>query len=170
MELLHKQTLKQLLIDENIQITLLSLTAFLVPFILKQPQLLIGSIINFILIFSISRYDLKKIIPILFLPSIATFLNGVLFGSFTVYLAYLLPFIILSNLIYILAFKYITYKYVNIFCASLLKACFLFSSAYILFNTIHIPEIFLTTMGLVQLYTALIGGILASMLITSKKN
>jgi hypothetical protein len=58
----------------------------------------------------------------------------------------------------------------NVGIAALLKACFLFSATYILFQTIHIPEIFLTTMGLIQLYTALIGGTLATIFLNSKKS
>lgn len=169
MELLQKQNLKQILLNEKLQLAIVYALAFTVPFIFKQPQLLIGSIINFILIFSVSKYGLKRIIPILFLPSLASFLNGVLFGVFTPYLLYLIPFIVLSNLILVLTIKYVKIRYLNIGIAALLKACFLFSATYILFRTIHIPEIFLTTMGLIQLYTALIGGFLASLFITSKK-
>jgi len=170
MELLQNQKLKQLLLNETLQLSVVYILAFTVPFIFKQPQLLIGSIINFILVFSISKYGIKKIIPILFLPSLASFLNGVLFGAFTPYLLYLIPFIVLSNLIFVLTFKYAKIKYLNVGVAALLKACFLFLATYILFQTIHIPEIFLTTMGLIQLYTALIGGALASLFITSKKS
>lgn len=170
MELLQKENLKQILFNEKFQLTVVYILAFSIPFIFKQPQLLIGSIINFILVFSVSKYGLKKIIPVLFLPSLASFLNGVLFGVLTPYLLYLMPFIVLSNLILVLTVKYIKIKYLNVGIAALLKACFLFSAAYILFNTIHIPEIFLTTMGLIQLYTALIGGILASLFITSKQS
>jgi hypothetical protein len=162
MELLQKQNLKQVLLNEKLQLGIIYMLAFTVPFIFKQPQLLIGSIINFILIFSVSRYSLKKTIPILFLPSLASFLNGVLFGIFTPYLLYLIPFIILSNLILVLVVKYFNIRYLNVGIAALLKACLLFSATYILFQTIHIPEIFLTTMGLVQLYTAIIGGGLAT--------
>jgi hypothetical protein len=170
MELLQKQNLKQILLSEKIQLSIVYILAFSIPFIFKQPQLLIGSIINFLLIFSISKYGFMKIIPVLFLPSLASFLNGVLFGVFTPYLLYLIPFIILSNLIFVLAFKYIKIKYLNVGIAALLKACFLFSATYILFQTIHIPEIFLTTMGLIQLYTALIGGTLATIFLNSKKS
>jgi len=170
MVFLQKQNLKQILLNEKVQLAVVYILAFTVPFIFKQPQLLIGSIINFILIFSVSRYGVKKILPLLFLPSLASFLNGLLFGVFTPYLLYLLPFIILSNLILVLTVKYVRIKYLNIVVASLLKACFLFSATYILFNTIHIPEIFLTTMGIIQLYTALIGGFLASLFITFKKS
>lgn len=169
MELLQKQNLKQILLNEKLQLSVIYVLTFTIPFLIKQPQLLIGSIINFVLIFSISKYGLKKIIPVLFLPSLASFLNGVLFGTLTPYLLYLIPFIILSNLIFVLTFKYIKAKYLNTGIAALLKACFLFSAAYILFNTIHIPEIFLTTMGLIQLYTALIGGTLASIFINYSK-
>lgn len=168
MELLQKENLKQILLNEKVQLTVVYVLAFTVPFIFKQPQLLIGSIINFMLVFSISKYGFKKIIPVLFLPSLASFLNGVLFGVFTPYLLYLMPFIVLSNLILVLTVKYVKVKYLNVGIAALLKACFLFSAAYILFNTIHIPEIFLNTMGLIQLYTALIGGTLASIFLTSK--
>lgn len=169
MEILQKQSLKHIILNENLQIVSIGFIAFLIPFVLKQPQIIIGTVVNFLLIFSISKYSFKKILPILFLPSIASLLNGVLFGSFTIYLLYLIPFIILSNVIFVLSFKYIKYKYLNVGIAALLKACFLFSCAYILFKTIHIPEIFLTTMGLIQLYTALLGGILATVLINSKK-
>jgi len=170
MELLQKENIKQILLSEKLQLLVVYILAFTVPFIFKQPQLLIGSIINFILIFSISKFGLKKIIPVLFLPSLASFLNGVLFGVFTPYLLYLMPFIVLSNLILVLTIKYVKMKYLNVVIATLLKTCFLFSAAYILFSTIHLPEIFLTTMGLIQLYTALIGGALASLFITFKKS
>jgi len=170
MELLQKENVKQILLNEKVQLASLYVLAFTLPFIFKQPQLLIGSIINFLLVFSVSKYGLKKIIPVLFLPSLASFLNGVLFGIFTPYLLYLMPFIILSNLILVLTVRYIKVKYLNVGIAALLKACFLFSAAYILFQIIHIPEIFLTTMGLIQLYTALIGGILASIFLTSKQS
>lgn len=170
MELLQKENLKQILLNEKLQLSVIYILTFAVPFIFKQPQLLIGSIINFLLIFSISKYGFKKIIPVLFLPSLASFLNGVLFGVFTPYLLYLMPFIVLSNFILVLTVKYIKVKYLNVGIASLLKACFLFSAAYILFNTIHIPEIFLTTMGLIQFYTALIGGTLATIFLTSKQS
>jgi len=168
MVLLKKQTLKEIFLSENIQLIGISVIAFAVPFFFKQPQIVIGSIINFLLIMAVSKYEIKKILPILFLPSIASLLSGVLFGTFTLYLVYLIPFIVLSNLIYILSFKYIHIKYLNTFLGALLKACFLFSCAYILFDSIHIPEIFLTTMGIVQFYTALIGGITASIFLSLK--
>jgi len=169
MELLQKQNLKKILLDENIQLVAIYVLAFTIPLFIKQPQLLIGSIINLLLILSVSKYGFKKIIPVLFLPSIASLLNGIIFGIFTPYLLYLIPFIVLANLIFVLSYKYIHIKYLNVGIAALLKACFLFSAVYILFKTIHLPEMFLTAMGLIQLYTAIIGGGLATLLIGREK-
>ncbi len=165
MVLLNKQSLKAFLLNENIQIALIYSIAFCVPFLFKQPQLLIGSIINFLLILSISRFEIKKIVPLIFIPSISSLLNGVLFGTFTPYLIYMIPFIAIGNLIYVLSFKYSRSKFLRVILSALLKASFLFSSAYILVNTLHIPQIFLTTMGAIQLFTAIIGGILGEILI-----
>ena len=169
MELIQKHALTNILANKTLQLALIYTSAFLVPFILKQPQIIIGAIINFILITAVSSFEIKQILPLLFLPSISTLLNGVIFGTFTPYLIYLIPLIAVANLIYVLSYKYIHFKYANVFLASILKACFLFSVVYILFNTIHIPEIFLTTMGTIQLYTALLGGIFAQVLLNLKK-
>jgi hypothetical protein len=165
MVLLSKQTLKAFLLNENTQIALIYLIAFCVPFLFKQPQLLIGSIVNFLLILSVARFGIKKIIPLVFIPSISSFLNGVLFGTFTPYLIYMIPFIAMGNLIYVFSFKYSRSKFIRVILSSLLKASFLFSCTYILVNTLHIPQIFLTTMGAIQLFTALVGGIFAEILI-----
>ncbi len=169
MILLNKQTLRTFLLNENIQITIIYAAAFLVPFLFKQPQLLIGSVINFFLILSISRFGIKRILPLVFIPSISSLLSGVLFGTFTPYLIYMIPFIATANLIYVLSFKYIKIKVLRVVLSALLKASFLFSCAYILVNTLHIPQIFLTTMGAMQFFTAIIGGIVGEILIAKSK-
>lgn len=165
MILLQKQTFTSILRSERFQLTAIYFIAFLVPFLFKQPQILIGSIINFILIFSVSHFDTKKILPLIFVPSISSLLSGVLFGAFTPYLIYMIPLIAIANLIYILAFRYVRIKYIRIVISALLKACFLFSCAYILVNMLHIPQIFLTTMGTIQFLTAIIGGISAEFIL-----
>lgn len=170
MILLQKQTLTNILKSEKFQLSAIYFIAFLVPFLFKQPQILIGSTVNFLLIFSVSQFDTKKIIPLLFVPSISSLLSGVLFGAFTPYLLYMIPFIATANFILILSFKYIQIKYLRIVISSLLKASFLFSCAYILVNTVHIPQIFLTTMGAIQFLTALIGLLCCELLFTFSKN
>jgi len=159
MILLKIQGLKKYLLDKNIQLIGIYSLAFLVPFVFKQPQILIGSVINFLLVFSILQFGIKKILPVIFIPSISSLLSGMLFGTFTPYLVLMIPFIALANLIFMLAFKYIRYRYLRVVASALLKASFLFSCTYILAHIIHIPEIFFTTMGSIQLLTALIGAL-----------
>jgi len=141
-----------------------------VPFIFKQPQIVIGSLINFLLILSVSNFPFRKILPIVILPSLATLLNGVLFGTFTIYIIYLVPIIAIANAIFMLSFKYIKVELLRVLIATLLKVSFLFSLAYLLFSWGILPEIFLTTMGVVQFFTALIGGVLAQILLNQAKN
>ena len=50
-----------------------------------------------------------------------------------------------------------------------IKTLFLFSAAFILVNVNILPAIFLTAMGLMQLYTAIAGGLLAFGVHTVKK-
>lgn len=166
---LSKQTFKTFLINKQFQLWSIYALTFFVPFIFKQPQLLIGSVVNLLLIFTISKFGIKKTLPLIFLPSLASLLNGTLFSTFTPYLLYMIPFIAIANLIFILSFKYIKIRYLRIVIPALLKASFLFSCAYILVNTIHIPQIFLTTMGEIQFFTAIIGGILVEVLIGINK-
>ena len=157
MILLQKQTLTNILKSEKFQLSAIYSIALLVPFLFKQPQMLIGSIVNFLLIFSISQFNTKKIIPLLFVPSISSLLSGVLFGTFTPYLIFVIPFIAIANLIFILAFKFIKYRYLRILISAILKASFLFSCTYIISRFVYIPDIFFATMGIMQLITALIG-------------
>lgn len=132
------------------------LLAFLIPTYFGKPQLLIGSIVNFLIAFTVFKYGLKKSIPVLVLPSTSTFLTGILFSGATPFILYLIPFIVISNLI--LAFVLSKKKSVlGVVLASILKAVFLFTVVNILMNLIGLPEVFLTSMGYIQLVTALIG-------------
>ena len=167
MEYIQKkqQIFTVILTNKTIQLSLLYLLLFSIPFILKGPQILLGSIINFLLIIGASQYRLKKVIPALLLPSIATYLYGMLFGGATIFLLYLIPYIFISNFIYVFVFKTIKREYVNILLASILKALFLFAFAYLLYRTVGLPKIFLTSMGVIQLLTAIIGGGVASRIV-----
>ncbi len=159
MILLKDQMLKKILINENFQLALISLVSFLIPFFFRQPQLVIGSIINLLLIFSVSKFDPRKLLPLIFIPSISSLLSGVLFGTFTPYLIFVIPFIAIANLIFILAFKFIKYRYIRVVVSALLKASFLFSCTYIISKFVYIPDIFFATMGIMQLITALMGAL-----------
>lgn len=151
--------------NRYLQLSLLYIVSFSLPFLLKGPQLLVGSLVNFLFILAISQYKFKEIAPALMLPSIASYSYGLLFGGATNFLLYLIPVITVANTIYVLFFKKINIKYANILVAAAFKALFLFGCAYILVQTIGLPKLFLTTMGITQFVTALVGGILASVVI-----
>lgn len=159
--LLKKTTILE---SKYVQLSLLYVLSFSIPFLIEGPQLLVGSLVNFLLILSISEYKFKQIIPALILPSLSVYVHGLLFGGATNFLLYLIPFIVISNTIYVLIYKHIKKSSLDIFCAALLKTTFLFTATYILFKTIGLPQTFLSAMGIMQFITAIIGGTIATVL------
>jgi len=121
-----------------------------------------------VLIYSTLKFGFKNTIPFLILPSSMSYLRGLLFGSLTIYLIYLIPFIILSNGIYSFTVSKFKNKIVGILLGTILKAGFLYLITNILVSTISLPNIFLTTMGINQLITALIGGVIGYMIYSKK--
>lgn len=157
-----------------LEYTLLSL-AFLIPFFISGPQLLTGTIVNTLLFLFASQTNSRRMLPILILPSIGAALNGILLGKFTVFLLYFLPFIWVSNYILIHSFRMIlkkTHFIIAVALSSFLKYIFLFSIALIFTSSKIVPLLFLQLMGLFQLYTALLGGGIALLLVMfiKKKN
>jgi len=172
MELIKKEELKfkELILNEKLQLGVLSLSLFAIPFFFKSPQLVIGTIVNFLLVLSFSKFGLKRMFLAFFLPSIATYLSGTIFGGATVFLLYIMPFIILSNFLYTFLFQKIKVKGLNILISSGSKAMFLFLSAFVLYKTVGLPALFLTTMGMTQFFTAFMGGTLAFFFLKSQKS
>ena len=158
-----------ILTNRYIQLSILYLLLFSIPFIFKSPQLLIGSVINFLLIVGITQFRVKEILPALFLPSISTYIYGTLFGGATTFLIYLVPLIGLANMLFVLSYRYLKIGHLNIVVAAILKTVFLFTITYILFKASVLPQIFLTTMGISQLFTATIGGVSAHLFVKSLK-
>ena len=171
MELTKKEekVTKGLLINEKVELGLLFITIFAIPFFFKSPQYVIGTVVNLLLILSVSKYGLKKMFPALILPSLATYLSGRIFGGATNSLLYIMPFIMLSNLIYVLLYQKVKIGFLNVVIASITKASFLFLAIYILYKTVGLPELFLTTMGVTQLITAFSGGTLGYLITSPKK-
>lgn len=170
MELIKKENIfKELILNERLQLGVLFLSLFAIPFFFKSPQLVIGTIVNFLLVLSFSKFGLKRIFPAFFLPSIATYLSGTIFGGATVFLLYIMPFIIFSNFLYTFLFQKIKVKGINILISSGSKAIFLFLSAFVLHKTVGLPWLFLTTMGVTQFVTAFMGGALAFFFLKSQK-
>jgi hypothetical protein len=139
--------------------------SFFIPFFISGPQLLTGTIVNALLFLFVSQLSSKKLLPMVMLPSIGAVLNGVLFSKFTVFLLYFLPFIWIGNYILILSFKSILLKtqsfFISLVGSSLIKCSVLFIIALVFTQYKIVPTIFLQLMGVFQLVTALMGGMIA---------
>lgn len=146
-----------------LEVSAYSLVAFLMPILLVNSQFFLGTIVNAMLISGALYTKGKKMLPLIFLPSLGVLIKGALFGSLMVYFVYMLPFIWAGNTILVYSIKGLHLKNkLNLAksaaVGSILKAGFLFGSAFTLFSLGIVPEAFLTTFGLMQLVTALSAG------------
>jgi hypothetical protein len=154
---------------EYAEFLVLCFLSFMVPFMLGHPQLLVGIVVNAFLVLAALNMDSKKIIPLALIPSMGVIARGAVFGPFTFSLVYMVPFIWAGNMVLIFAMKYLfvgkgTNYLVSLGAGSLVKAGLLFSAAYALLQFSLVPALFLEAMGIVQLATAVAGGILAFVL------
>lgn len=152
-------------LQENIETVFYAAVCFFVPFLMGHPQLLVGIIVNASLVLCALNLKWYKTLPVIMLPSLGVLSKGLIFGPFTLFLLYIVPFIWLGNAILVFAIKKIRFsnkfKYNRSFAlliGAIMKTAFLFVSALVLVKLSILPTIFLTTMGLMQFYTALIGG------------
>lgn len=144
------------------------LASFIIPFSLSGPQILVGSLVNTLLFSASLKLDKKSLILVTVLPSLAAFSRGLIFGPATLFLFYFLPFIWAGNYILVFIFQQkISIAFVRIILASIAKASFLYLIAQIYFAFHIVPKIFVTSMGIIQFITALIGG-LVTLLIYKK--
>lgn len=153
-------------VQENIEVFIYSAVCFLVPFLIGHPQLVVGVLVNAALILASLNLKGWKLLPVVILPSIAVLSRGLIFGPFTVFLLYMIPFIWISNWILVWSFKKFNLglklnRWSVLGIGTSLKAGFLFGSAFLLVKFGVLPVLFLTTMGLLQVYTAVAGGLLA---------
>ena len=144
-----------------------SVLSFVTPFSLGQPQWLVGTIVNTCLFLAAIFLPKKFFIPLAIFPSLGVLARGIIFGPFTLFLVYFLPFIWLGNLILILVFKTLDGKsfglkyLIFVFCAAGAKYLLLMATANIYFKFHLVPGIFLQAMGINQLLTALAGGVVS---------
>lgn len=143
-------------------ITLYAL-AFCIPFFFSAQQLITGTIINCLLFLSATRLSKKEVLPVVTLPSIATLLHGVLFGPQTVFLFYFLPFVWLGNyaLVHVFVSSGSKSYWLRIALSAAAKYLLLQACAQLYYHNGIVPQVFLVSMGYIQLITALVGGALA---------
>jgi len=159
-----------LTLAKSIQVLLfagLSILSFVVPFSFGHPQWLVGTLVNAFLFLGAFFLPTKYYAPLIIFPSLGVLGRGMIFGPFTSFLLYFLPFIWLGNLVLVVVFKKLSKRFGFIFSvvpASLAKFIFLFAIANIYFQFSLVPKMFLTSMGSLQLLTALAGGAVASVI------
>ena len=148
-------TVKTITKPINITATLPWFSIVLIPLLLPGPQLLVGTIVNALLFSQSKKLASQKLIMLAVLPSIAAVTHGLLFGPFTIYMVYFLPFIWLGNWLLMIVNK----KTGSFVYSSFVKTFLLTSIALVLVNFKLVPTMFLTAMSVFQLATALAGGI-----------
>jgi len=151
---------ENILEKSKLKFVILNVLLFVIPLFLGEPQLLVGSIVNFILIYIAINYKQGNLLPAIFIPAIASILRNTLLGSLTGYLAILLPFIWMANGLFIFIIRGFLKNKKNIILslvsASFLKAAFLFLCTFLLVSFFSFPKALLVPMGLLQVVTALI--------------
>ena len=146
--------------------------AFLVPLIFSGPQIIVGSVVNTLLFIGANVLDKKKILVLIALPSSGALGHGVFFGPQTYFLFYFLPFIWIGNGIMVGIYrenKLIGNSIIRIILSCAAKALFLYMAAVVYFSFHIVPHLFVVSMGMVQLETALIGGLLALIILKMGK-
>ena len=153
---------------DSIELYFLYFLSILIPLVIGKPQLLVGSCVNFLIVFTTLKYGIKKSMPVLLLPSITVTATGVLFEGATYFLIYVMPFIMISN--FLLSYFVSKRKIYTYILGILFKGSFLFVSYSVMNRLIGLPLVFLSSIT-VQYITALIGTTLAVILfkITEKE-
>jgi len=139
---------------------LLAALSFIVPFLLSQSQIPTGVFVNALLYLAVLFLPKSTRLPIIIFPSLASLTRGMLFGSFTTFLLVFIPVIWLGNWLLTIVFDELRGKlgfFPSGIIAAVAKVGVLFVTAMLFVRLKLVPELFLTTMGNVQLVTALVG-------------
>jgi len=166
-KVINKQDYKLNYNQELVEIALYTIVSFFLPLMIGHPQIIVGVLVNTLLITSALNIKGYKLLPVIIAPTLGALSRGILFGPFTIFLVYMIPFIWVGNTILIYIFKALnlnkkTNYWITLLIGSLTKAAFLFGIAYLLFTLNLVPALFLTAMGIFQFYTAILGGIIAA--------
>lgn len=168
MTLINKSSTLRFLRKENVEITLLTLTAILTPLIIGSPQILVGSIVNMTLYILAKKFSFKDSLPSIILPSLVVYTSNILFNGATHFLFYFIPIILIGNSVYVILNKYIRNGFIGAVLSSACKSLLLYIFAYVLVKELDLPRILLDSMGVVQLVTGLLGGFLGNFFFSPK--
>ncbi len=166
MEYLNKQDYRLSYNAEIFEIALYTVAAFFLPLMVGHPQIVVGVLVNSLLIVSALNVRGIRLLSVIIAPTLGALSRGILFGPFTIFLVYMIPFIWVGNAILVYAFKRLHLgaklnRWITLFIGSAVKAAFLFAVAFAFVQLGILPKLFLATMGIFQFYTAILGGVLA---------
>ncbi len=149
----YKSKLLNIKFEHIVLFSIYSLS-ILIPLLVGKPQILVGSVVNLLIVYSTLTFGIKKTVPVLLLPSITATLTGILFNGASIFLVYVLPFIMISN--FILSYFVSKKKIFSYILGIVFKGVFLVISYKIMNELVGLPFIFVTSSYL-QFVTALIG-------------
>ncbi len=159
---------------QNIELFFYSALCFFMPFFIGHPQFIVGTAVNAAIVLAALNLKGYRILPVIMLPSLGVLSRGIVFGPFTIFLAYMIPFVWVGNAILALSFKHFRLEMKKSYAFTLAfgafaKALFLFASAFVLYEIGIVPSALVIAMGPLQLATALSGGALAYAVQAAKK-
>ncbi|MDO8468325.1 MAG: hypothetical protein Q7S29_01030 [Candidatus Peribacter sp.] len=137
--------------------------AFAIPFFVSGPQWLTGMAVNCLLLLAAARLPKRFVWPVILLPSLGAVAHGALFGPFTPFLLFFVPFIWMGNWLFTMIFLRLrdSSAVLAVSAGALIKAATLALSALVFFRLHLVPELFVRSMSLIQFLTAIAGGVLA---------
>jgi len=149
-------------ISKNFEYFFYCSVAFFVPFIIGDGQYLTGTIVNAAIIVTAMKFGDSRMLPIIMLPSLGVLSRGLIFGPFTYLLVFMIPFIWVGNgILAYVARKFKKHYWLAVGSGAVTKSLFLFLIAAGLQSAGILPALFLNKMGMLQLLTALAGGVVA---------
>jgi len=167
------EKIKTLILNKKMAINLtiflfLTSAITIVPLFHFQP--ITGPIVNAILFIAVSLLGIEYALLIGLIPSVIALSTGLL----PAILAPMIPFIMLSNAILIITFAYLRNKnyWLGVITASMLKFLFLFTTSSVVINLLLKKEVatkVASIMSWPQLVTALIGGVMAYIVLKGLK-
>ena len=137
--------------QEFFEMFLYTVVSFFLPFFIGHPQIVVGVLVNALLITSALNVKGVKLLPVIIAPALGALTRGMLFGPFTLFLVYMIPFIWIGNAVLVYSFKYFKLDkklnyWVTLVIGSVSKAAFLFGMAFLLVKLSILSALFLTTM------------------------
>jgi len=167
MQYLKEKTFEQVNVNFIAQFAGLASVAMFLPYVL-HTQWITGPIVNAVLILILLKFGFRSAIAIAVVPSLMALSGGLL----PVVLAPVVPFIMLSNMILILCvdWAYNNFKdkakgyWFGVILGASLKFLFLFLSVNVISGLLIKQELAIKVaqmMSWPQLYTALLGGVIA---------